>query len=75
MELLQTAHSYSTKSFHRISKFTHDVMVSYTQARNAHNTIKQLNRLSNKELRDIGLSRGEIFHVAHELEYKPRGDM
>ena len=33
--------------------------------RNIKHTIKQLSALSNRELNDIGLARGDIWHVAH----------
>ena len=36
-------------------------------------TIKELSKLSDKELRDIGLSRGDIYSVAHEAYLDNRG--
>ena len=39
---------------------------SYQKARKANETIRELNRLSNSELADIGLTRGDIYSVAHE---------
>ena len=42
---------------------------SFKQARQhnalARETIKELSRLSDKELSDIGINRGEIYSVAH----------
>jgi uncharacterized protein YjiS (DUF1127 family) len=42
---------------------------AYRQAREhnalARETIKELSKLSDKELRDIGINRGEIYTVAH----------
>jgi uncharacterized protein YjiS (DUF1127 family) len=35
--------------------------------RNTQETIKELNKLTNKELKDIGISRNEINHVARNL--------
>jgi uncharacterized protein YjiS (DUF1127 family) len=32
-------------------------------------TIKELSRLSDAELRDIGITRGDIYSVAHEVYY------
>ena len=42
------------------------VKQSYHRARKASETIQELNRLSNAELADIGLSRGDIYTIAHE---------
>ena len=33
--------------------------------RNIKDTIKQLSALSNHELNDIGIARGDIWHIAH----------
>ena len=35
--------------------------------RNTQETIKELNKLTNAELKDIGISRGEIQHIARNL--------
>jgi len=34
-------------------------------------TIKELNKLTNHELNDIGIARGDIWHVAHSSYKKP----
>lgn len=34
-------------------------------------TMKELSRLSTYELNDIGLSRGDIYHIAHSSYNKP----
>jgi uncharacterized protein YjiS (DUF1127 family) len=39
---------------------------SHQRSRKAHETIRELNKLSNYELKDIGLSRGDIYSVAHD---------
>ena len=41
------------------------VKQSYHRARKASETIQELNRLTNSELMDIGLTRGDIYTVAH----------
>lgn len=38
----------------------------YTHYREVQQTINELSKLTNKELNDIGLSRGDIWYVAHE---------
>lgn len=39
---------------------------SYVHAKRVRETIKELSRLSDRELNDIGLARGDIWAVAHE---------
>ena len=34
-------------------------------------TIKELNKLSNRELNDIGIARGDIYHIARTSYNKP----
>ena len=34
-------------------------------------TINELSKLTNAELNDIGISRGEIYHIAHSHNPKP----
>jgi uncharacterized protein YjiS (DUF1127 family) len=34
-------------------------------------TIKELSKLSNYELNDIGIARGDIYHIAHSSYKKP----
>lgn len=41
----------------------------YILHKNIRDTIKELSSLSDAELRDIGLSRGDIWSVAHETYY------
>lgn len=49
-----------------LSNFFKKVIKSYTRSRDINKTIKELQKLTNAELNDIGLSRGDIYHVAHE---------
>ena len=39
--------------------------------RKVRDTMKELSALSNHELNDIGLSRGDIYSVAHDSYKKP----
>ena len=39
----------------------------------ARNTYKLLSKLSDYELRDIGICRGDIYHIANELVHYFRG--
>ena len=35
-------------------------------------TIKELSKLTNHELNDIGIARGDIYHIAHSSYKKPQ---
>ena len=39
---------------------------NYRNWRRYRDTVTELNRLSNRELQDLGISRGEIAHVARK---------
>ncbi len=39
---------------------------SYRKAKDVTKTIRELNKLSNAELSDIGISRGDIYTIAHQ---------
>jgi uncharacterized protein YjiS (DUF1127 family) len=41
-----------------------DLKTKYQMRREINQTIKELNKLSNRELQDIGISRGDIYSVA-----------
>jgi len=79
MKLLSTAHSYLTKptlkAFKVIFGLFKSAKKSYSHSRKVHDTIVQLNKLSNNDLRDIGISRGEIYDVATSCNYIRRGQM
>ena len=49
-----------------ITNYLLSLVVKYRRHRLAKETINELSRLTNKELNDIGLARGDIWHLAHE---------
>lgn len=49
-----------TKVKHFLQKITN----AYYRNKAVNETIRELSKLSNRELNDIGLSRGDIYHVA-----------
>ena len=49
-----------------ISSFVYRVVSNLDRRRKVNDTIKELSKLSNKELNDIGISRGEIRIIAEE---------
>ena len=65
------------KSLSFISEYIYSIIswfdeLAYTieRSKNVADTIKQLNRLSDSELKDIGISRGEIYDIAHKAYTK-----
>jgi uncharacterized protein YjiS (DUF1127 family) len=63
-QAILTAHSYSTRAVELIM----DAIKSVYNARIEHKAIREtekaLNSLSNKDLADIGICRGEIYEIA-----------
>jgi uncharacterized protein YjiS (DUF1127 family) len=53
----------------RIASFFEELAVEYKKARATSETIKALSKLSNAELRDIGITRGEIYDIALRTRY------
>ena len=49
-----------------ITNYLLSLIVKYRRHRLAKETINELHKLSNRELNDIGLARGDIWHLAHE---------
>lgn len=72
-QAILTVHNYSTRA---IELFI-EAYKSYRQGRAAKKlakqTIKELSKLTDKELNDIGLSRGDIWYVAHNQNDNLRG--
>ena len=46
--------------------FIHSVRVNYEKAKKVRATIKELSKLTDRELQDIGIARGDIYAIAHE---------
>mgnify|MGYP001035301815 FL=1 len=49
-----------------LKNFLNKIYNSYLSTREIRKTVKELNRLTNKELNDIGISRGDIYSVARK---------
>jgi uncharacterized protein YjiS (DUF1127 family) len=56
--------SFLSEYIYRAVTWIEDVAREYRKAKAKSETISELSRLSDKELRDIGLTRGEIHDVA-----------
>lgn len=57
--------------FSGIANYFRELQKKREHNRNVRRTIKELSKLSDRELNDIGLARGDIWAVAHEdADYK-----
>lgn len=56
----------------RIVELFKELSLEYKKARNASETISALSKLSDSELKDIGISRGQIHDVAIKIHYGER---
>ena len=59
------ANTFEIVGFASIANFFKNLSVEIKRRKNIKHTIKQLSALSNRELADIGISRGEIWDIAH----------
>lgn len=59
-------------NFAGILDYFREVKRSYRLSRDTQRTINELSKLSNRELTDIGLHRGDIWSVAHDIHYNNR---
>ena len=48
-----------------LSALPNNIASSMKKSKSARNTIKELQSLTDKELNDIGISRGDIHYIAH----------
>ena len=56
--------NYLTSPIEGLLSWFKGLRESYVWAKQVRQTIKELNQLTNKELQDIGISRGDIYAVA-----------
>jgi len=59
-----TINNYLQNPIEGIVSWVKSVRKSYVWAKEVRQTVNELNKLSDKELRDIGISRGDIYSVA-----------
>jgi uncharacterized protein YjiS (DUF1127 family) len=53
---------------HSVAEWFKRLNASMARERLARQTIKELSRLSDHELNDLGIARGEIYSIAYDLE-------
>lgn len=59
------ANTFNFIGFVGIANWFKKVIAEHQRQKNIRETIKQLSALSNHELNDIGIARGDIWHIAH----------
>ena len=59
------ANTFEIVGLNSIADYFKRLGAEFKRRRNIRQTIKVLSNLSARELNDIGLSRGDIWHVAH----------
>lgn len=64
-QLILTQANYLQKAISALFDLIKDLRTSRKEISDARKTISELNRLSDADLRDIGLCRGDIWNVAH----------
>lgn len=63
-QAILAAHSFSTRAIELIIEFFKSVKHSYEHKKLQRQTYKELMALSDKDLNDIGINRGDIKHIA-----------
>lgn len=69
MTQLAESLSFLSEFAYKITVWVEGIVSSYRKARLVRSTMKELNALSDAELRDIGITRGEIYEIAHETHH------
>jgi len=59
-----TINNYLQNPIEGLVSWFKGLRASYVWAKQVRQTIRELNQLTNKELQDIGISRGDIYAVA-----------
>ena len=65
-----TIQNYLQNPVREILNILADLKTKRKQRSEAKDTIKELRALSDRELKDIGIARGEIYDVAHSMANK-----
>jgi len=64
------ANTFNWVGLSSIANWFKSLSASIERNRQINHTIKELSKLSNRELNDIGISRGDIYWIAHETYIK-----
>lgn len=72
MTQLVASLSFVPNFAYKIIHWFDELFIEIRKAKRAAETIKELNRLSDSELKDIGINRGDIHSIAMESYYDNR---
>lgn len=72
-QAILAAHSYSTRAIELIIEAFRSIKQARAHRKEARATIKELSKLTDHELKDIGLGRGDIWYVAHNQNDNLKG--
>lgn len=64
-QAILTVHSFTSTWIEAIAYFLKDLSAKWQKRQIRNATIKQLSALSNRELNDMGISRGDIWAIAN----------
>ena len=67
------AHSFLTKTVELVFEYFRSLNEQWRRNKEIRITIKELSKLSDRELKDIGIPRGDIWYVAHNQNDNLRG--
>ena len=62
---VSASHGLFTSAVEGFFDLIKDIRAAYVFQRDVRRTMKELSKLTDRELNDIGLSRGDIYAVAH----------
>ena len=60
------ANTFEIVGLNGIANWFKNLNAEFKRRRNIRHTINELSRLTTHELNDIGLARGDIWHIAHQ---------
>ena len=72
-QTILVAHSYLTKTVELVFEYFRSLNQQRLRNKQIRNTIDELSKLKDKDLRDIGLTRGDIYYVAYNQNDNIRG--
>ena len=67
------AHSFLTKTVELVFEYFRSLNQQRLRNKEIRTTIKELSKLNDKLLKDIGIPRGDIWYVAHNQNENLRG--
>lgn len=64
-QAILAAHGFTSRAISDLFDWFKDLKKSYVFHRQVRSTMKELSKLNDRELNDIGISRGDIYAIAH----------